>query len=84
MQKTTNFSDRLEEILTQQLELDKKNLTLQANLKSDLNLDEVDRADLLSSLENELHFYVEDKRKLNDLETVEDLIRLVEENSHEF
>ncbi len=84
MTNEPSFNEKLEKVLLDRLGIDKKDLNLHASLASDLNLDELERADLISSLEKELGFTIEDKTKLKEIKTVEDLIRLVEENSHEF
>ena len=84
MQNNENFSQKLENLLIQKLGIEDEQLNLKAHLSSDLGMSEVEIADLVSYIETELKVNIEDKSKIAALDTLEDLVHLVEENSHEF
>ncbi|MBI4067689.1 hypothetical protein HY407_04855 [Candidatus Gottesmanbacteria bacterium] len=84
MQNNQTFDQKLVTILKDKLGLEDQELNLQDNLETDLNIGELEKADLFASLEKELNFSIEDKSRLVNVKTLEDLIHLVEENSHEF
>lgn len=84
MQNPPNFSERLESLLCEKLGIEKDAFNPQANLATDLNLTEVEKADLIAFLEKELNFVIEDKSKITNINTIEDLVRIIEESSNEF
>src|SRR3989344_574565 len=80
MQNNENFSQKLENLLIQKLGIEDEQLNLKAHLSSDLGMSEVEIADLVSYIETELKVNIEDKSKIAALDTLEDLVHLVEEN----
>lgn len=84
MPNQTSFQQKVENILIERLGIEAEELDPKANLASDLNLSDVEKADLIESLEKEFKFTIEDKTKLSEINTLEDLIHVIEENSNEF
>lgn len=80
----SSLTQKVEALLCKYLDIPKEELKQDSNLSSDLNLDELERADLVANLEKDLNFTIEDKSALNQIHTLGDLIALVEENSNEF
>ncbi|OGG13351.1 hypothetical protein A2773_00985 [Candidatus Gottesmanbacteria bacterium RIFCSPHIGHO2_01_FULL_39_10] len=84
MQNNQNFSQKLENLLIQKLGIEDGHLNLQAHLQRDLGMSEIEIADLVSFIETELKVNIDDKSAIASLNTLEDLVHLIEENSHEF
>ncbi len=84
MQNNQNFSQKLESLLKKRLSLEDESLNLKATLSSDLGLSELEIADLISYIESELKVNIDDRNNITSLNTLEDLVHLIEENSHEF
>lgn len=84
MNNNSTFSDKLNKFLIAHLGISDNELKLDSDLSSDLNLDEVEKADLISALEKELNITIANKESIGKINTLADLVELVEENSNEF
>lgn len=69
--------EEIKEILLEQLDIDEKDIKLDSKLIEDLGADSLDVAEIISAIETE--FNVEFKKEeLNDIETIQDIIVLLE------
>ena len=68
---------KIKNILLEQLDIDEKDIKLDSKLIEDLGADSLDVAEIISAIETE--FNVEFKKEeLNDIETIQDIIVLLE------
>ena len=70
--------EQIREIISKQLEIDEEDITMDTNLKEDLDADSLDMVDLAISFEDEFEVEVPDK-VLEKFETVGDIVRYFEE-----
>lgn len=70
--------DKLVEIMMEHLSIQPQDVTLDTSFKDDLAIDSLDLYDLVMALEEEFNIEMPQER-VNDIETVEDLIRLLKE-----
>ncbi|WP_375168823.1 acyl carrier protein [Sneathia sanguinegens] len=69
--------EKIKNILLEQLDIDEKDIKLDSKLIEDLGADLLDVAEIISAIETE--FNVEFKKEeLNDIETIQDIIVLLE------
>ncbi|MDK9580376.1 acyl carrier protein [Sneathia sanguinegens] len=69
--------EKIKNILLEQLDIDEKDIKLDSKLIEDLGADSLDVAEIISAIETE--FNVEFKKEeLNDIETIQDIIVLLE------
>lgn len=71
--------EKLRDILSEQLEVDKEKITLDASIMEDLGADSLDIVDLLMSLEDEYDLEVPDE-DVEKIKTVGDLVRYIDEH----
>ncbi|MFO7969421.1 MAG: acyl carrier protein [Bacillota bacterium] len=67
----------LKELIVQDLGVDEKLVTLEANLVSDLGADSLDAVELIMAIEDHFGITVEDK-DANDLKTVKQIVDYIE------
>ena len=70
--------EQIRDIICKQLEIDEADVTMDTNLKEDLDADSLDLVDLAISLEDEFEVEVPDNA-LEQFETVGDIVRYFEE-----
>ncbi len=70
--------DKLVEIMMDNLSVQPQDVTLDTSFKDDLAVDSLDLYDLVMALEEEFNIEMPSER-LNDIETVEDLIKILKE-----
>lgn len=70
--------DKLVEIMMDHLSIQPQDITLDTLFKDDLAIDSLDLYDLVMALEEEFNIEMPSER-LNEIETVEDLIRILKE-----
>lgn len=72
----------VQDIIAEQLHLDKKDITIDSHLRNDLNADSIDAVDIIMALEDrfELEF---DDNDLEQLETIRDVVEYIENHTSE-
>ncbi len=70
--------DRLVEIMMDQLSVQPQDITPETSFKDDLALDSLDLYDLVMALEDEFNIEMPTEREA-EIETIEDLIRILKE-----
>lgn len=68
--------ETIRSILAEQLDIDKESITRDTDIIEDLGADSLDLAELMSMLEDEYDFVVDDE-DVHDIHTVEDVERYV-------
>ncbi len=71
------MNDKVIEIIAEFLDLDKAEVTLESDLREDLNADSLDFVELVMELEEEFDFEA-DEDKMQDIKTVGDVIKFIE------
>lgn len=71
--------EKIKQILCEEFEIDECDISLDANLFSDLGLDSIDVVDLVMSIEDELMVEVPDEA-FEDIATLGDLVKYIDEN----
>ncbi|MGB5823205.1 MAG: acyl carrier protein [Proteocatella sp.] len=64
-------------IISEQLGIDEKDVTLDSNLTSDLNADSLDAVEIIMAIEDEYSIEIPDE-KIEDFETLHDLVEFIE------
>lgn len=72
------MKDRILQIIAEQFNIDKDDLTEDMNFQDDLNADSIELVELIMSIEDELDVQVEDE-KIEELKTIGDVLEYVEE-----
>ena len=72
--------EKIRAILAEQLDIDEDRITMDSNLAEDFDADSLDVVDVIMSLEDEFGIEVPDEA-IEDLHTVGDVVRFVEENA---
>ncbi len=70
--------DKLTEIMESQLGIQSQDVAMDTSFKDDLAIDSLDLYDLVMALEEEFNIEFPSE-KVNDIDTVEDLIRVLKE-----
>jgi len=70
--------DKLAEIMMDKLSIQSQDVTMETTFKGDLALDSLDMYDLIMALEDEFNIEMPTER-LEEIENVEDLIRVLKE-----
>ena len=70
--------DKLTEIMESQLGIQSQDVAMDTSFKDDLAIDSLDLYDLVMALEEEFNIELPSE-KVNDIDTVEDLIRVLKE-----
>ncbi len=71
------MADKVIEIIADFLDLEKSEVTLESNLKEDLNADSLDFVELVMELEEEFDFEA-DEDKMQEIKTVGDVVKFIE------
>lgn len=71
--------EKVQAILSEQLDIDPSEITMDSALLEDLGADSLDVVDLVMSIEDEFNLEVSDEA-LEDMTTVGDAVRYIEEN----
>ena len=72
------MKDRILQIIAEQFNIDKDDLTEDMNFQDDLNADSIELVELIMSIEDELDVQVDDE-KIEELKTIGDVLEYVEE-----
>ncbi|MFG5918973.1 acyl carrier protein [uncultured Sneathia sp.] len=72
--------EEIKEILLEQLDIDEKDIKLESKLIDDLGADSLDVAEIVSAVENKFNLEFS-KEDLNKVETIQDIIDLLEKNN---
>jgi len=73
--------DRVKAILSEQLDVDAADITMESLIADDLGADSIVVVDLIMSLEDEFDMEIPDEQ-VENIRTVGDLVRFVEENQN--
>ena len=73
--------DRVKAILSEQLDVDAADITMESLIADDLGADSIDVVDLIMSLEDEFDMEIPDEQ-VENIRTVGDLVHFVEENQN--
>ena len=71
--------DKIKELLANQLNIDKSNITESSKIVDDLGADSLDVVELLMTLEDEFGVSVSDEEAL-EIKTVGDIAKIIEKN----
>lgn len=71
--------EKVQAILSEQLDIDSSEITMDSALLEDLGADSLDVVDLVMSIEDEFNLEVSDEA-LEEMTTVGDAVRYIEEN----
>jgi len=71
--------EKVKNIIVDTLDCDEDIITLEANLKDDLNLDSLDAVELIMAAEEEFHIEIPDDVALN-IKSVKDVVDYIEAN----
>nr|YP_009294407.1 acyl carrier protein [Asparagopsis taxiformis]AOM65890.1 acyl carrier protein [Asparagopsis taxiformis] len=74
----SSIFDRVQDIVAQQLGVDKKQVTLDANFAKDLGADSLDTVELVMAIEEEFGFEIPDE-DAEKIATLEQAINFIEE-----
>ncbi|MBQ5315095.1 MAG: acyl carrier protein [Oscillospiraceae bacterium] len=72
--------EKLKEIIIDQLDVDESEVTLSADIQSDLGADSLDVVDLIMSLEDEFEMEIPDEA-VENIKTVGDIVSYIEDNT---
>ena len=70
--------ERVKEIIAEQLDKDESEITLETNVKDDLDADSLDLYQVITEIEDEFGIQFDD---LESIRSVEDVVKFVEENA---
>lgn len=71
--------EQVREIICDQFELEEDEITLETNIREDLDADSLDLVDLVMTFEDEFKVEVPDK-VIEEIKTVGDIVKYIEEN----
>ena len=71
--------DKIKEIIMEQLQVEESEITMDTNLMKDLSADSLDAVEIIMAIEDEYGIEIPDEDAEN-IQTVADLVRFVEEN----
>lgn len=72
--------EKVKEIIVDSLSCDEDKVTLEANLKEDLEADSLDAVELIMAVEEEFDVEIPDE-KATEMKTVQDIVDYIEANS---
>lgn len=72
--------ERIRTLLAEQLDIEEDKITMDSNIMNDFEADSLDIVDMVMSLEDEFGVEIPDE-EVENLQTVGDVVRYVEENS---
>ena len=70
----------IQDIIAEQLHIDKKDITMDSHLRNDLNADSSDAVDIIMALEDRFEIEFDDN-DLEKLETIRDVVEYIEEHT---
>lgn len=73
------MKDEVIELISNTLEIDKKDINEKTNLVADLGVESLDLVDLVAAFEEKYEFEIPDK-DIKNLQTVGDIIKYIEEH----
>lgn len=71
--------EKVREIICEQFDVDEENVTLDTDLREDLDADSLDLVDLVMSFEDEFKIEVPDEA-IESVKTVGDIVKFIEEH----
>ena len=71
--------DKIKEIIMEQLQVEESEITMETNLMKDLSADSLDAVEIIMAIEDEYGIEIPDEEAEN-IQTVQDLVRFVEDN----
>jgi acyl carrier protein len=71
--------DKIKEIIIEQLQVDESEITMETNLMKDLSADSLDAVEIIMAIEDEFGIEIPDE-EAETIQTVQDLVRFVEDN----
>ena len=72
--------EKVRQIITEQLGIDEKEVTLESAFIEDLGADSLDIVELIMAMESEFDMEIEDD-EVEDISTVEDVVNYIKENA---
>ena len=72
--------EKVKKIITEQLGIDEKDVTLDSAFIEDLGADSLDIVELIMAMESEFDMEIEDD-EVEDISTVEDVVNYIKENA---
>ena len=72
--------EKVKQIITEQLGIDEKEVTLESAFIEDLGADSLDIVELIMAMESEFDMEIEDD-EVEDISTVEDVVNYIKENA---
>lgn len=72
--------EKVKKIITEQLGIDEKDVSLDSAFIEDLGADSLDIVELIMAMESEFDMEIEDD-EVEDISTVEDVVNYIKENS---
>ncbi len=72
--------EKVKKIITEQLGIDEKEVTLESAFIEDLGADSLDIVELIMAMESEFDMEIEDD-EVEDISTVEDVVNYIKENA---
>lgn len=73
-----NMIERVKELVSEQLGIDKNTVTAESNIIEDLGADSLDVIEMLMTLEEEFGITIPDE-KINQIKTIQQIVDLIEE-----
>ena len=69
--------EKIREIIAEQMNVNKEDITMETRLVEDLKADSIDAAEMILNIESELNVLVPDDAIMN-VKTVEDIVKILE------
>ena len=73
-------SDKLKDIIADQLSVDEEKITMEASITEDLGADSLDVVDLISVIEDEVDLEIPEEA-VDSIKTVGDIVNYIEKNA---
>lgn len=70
--------DRLQHLISNQLDIPKEKITLNSNIKNEFDFDSLDIAELIMNIEDEFSIKISNDKKIFDCQTIQEIIYLIE------
>lgn len=74
-----NVFEKIQDIMADTLELDPSTITMEANLKEDLEADSLDAVEVIMAIEEEFGVEIDDE-VIPNIKTVKDLVEYIQNN----
>lgn len=78
-----NYFSKIKKIISEQCGVSENLINSSAKLTTDLNLSELEISDLLVTLSKEFKFQLPEELNLSTIETIDDIINLIEQHTQE-